>query len=112
MKEHLKKTKLYFFSHKKTSVFMLILILILGYWGYGKITSTSAETQYVTTTVQKGTIISSVTASGQVESSNQKNLKTRATGQIVYVGAKAGDIVKKGKTLFSLDARDAQQAVR
>ncbi|MCX6751864.1 MAG: efflux RND transporter periplasmic adaptor subunit [Candidatus Nomurabacteria bacterium] len=112
MKTYLIKIKAYIIKHKIISAIFFIGILFLGYWGYGKLTSTTGETQYITTTVQKGTIVSSVTASGQVESSNQIDLKTRATGQIVYVGAKAGDIVKKGKTLFSLDARDAQQAVR
>ncbi|MFA5936613.1 MAG: HlyD family efflux transporter periplasmic adaptor subunit [Candidatus Paceibacterota bacterium] len=112
MKEYINKTKLYVFSHKKISIIALIIILLLGYWIYKKITSTAGETQYITATVQKGTIISSITASGQVESSNQIDLKARATGEITYVGIKAGDIVKKGKTLFALNARDAQKAVR
>ena len=88
------------------------MVLYIGYWGYGKATNTTGETQYVTTTVQKGTIVSSVSASGQVESSNQIDLKANVSGTITYVGVKPGDIVYKGKTLFSIDNGDAQKAVR
>lgn len=112
MKEYIKKIKSYVFLHKTISIVFILAVLLLAYWGYNKITNTAGETQYVTTTVQKGTIVSSITASGQIESSNQIDLKARATGEIIYIGAKAGDIVKKGKTIFSLNARDAQKNVR
>ncbi|MFA6609166.1 MAG: HlyD family efflux transporter periplasmic adaptor subunit, partial [Candidatus Paceibacterota bacterium] len=79
---------------------------------YGKLTSTVGETQYITTTVKKGTIISSVTASGQVESSSQIDLKSDISDTIVYVGVKPGDKVTRGKTLFSIDNKDAQKAIR
>ncbi len=94
------------------SSIIFIVVLFIGYWIYGKMTSTTGETQYITTTVQKGTIVSSVTASGQVESSNQIDLKASVSGAIVYVGVKPGDKVKRGKLLFSIDNKDAQKAVR
>ena len=112
MKNYFLKTKAYIVKHKIISAVVLLGILLLIYWGYSKITSTTGETQYITTTVQKGTIVSSVTASGQVESSNQIDLKASVSGTIVYVGVKPGDKVKRGKLLFSIDNKDAQKAVR
>ncbi|MCM2338976.1 MAG: efflux RND transporter periplasmic adaptor subunit [Burkholderiales bacterium] len=112
MKEYLTKIKLYIFSHKKISILTLIILLVLGYWIYGKIINTDGETQYTMTTVQKGTIISSVSASGQIESSNQIDLKANVSDTITYVAVKAGDKVKRGAVLFSVDNKDAQKSVR
>ncbi|MFA5095495.1 MAG: HlyD family efflux transporter periplasmic adaptor subunit [Candidatus Paceibacterota bacterium] len=112
MKNYLNKIKNYITLHKFISTIILIVILLIGYWGYGKATNTTGETQYITTTVQKGTIVSSVTASGQVESSNQIDLTAKVSGTITYVGVKAGDKVTKGKTLFSIDNSDAKKTIR
>jgi RND family efflux transporter MFP subunit len=106
------KVKLYISAHKIISTIILIIILFIGYWGYNKIASTTGETQYITTTVQKGTIVSSITASGQIESSNQVNLTPKVSGTVTYVKVKAGDKVVKGETLFSIDNTTAQKSVR
>ena len=112
MKNYLTKIKTNILAHKIISIIVLIIIVFLGYWAYSKATSTSGETQYITTTVQKGTIISAITASGQVESSNQINLTSKVSGTITYIGVKPGDKVTKGKTLFSIDNTEAQKTIR
>ena len=112
MKEKLNKVKSYAFSHKITSAIAIIIIIFLGYWGYNKITDTSGEISYVTAIVKKGAIVSSVTATGQVESKAQIDLKADTTGTITYVGVKPGDKVAKGKLLFGIDNKDALKAVR
>jgi len=106
------KIKIYIAAHKIISAIIIIIIIGIGYWGYNKLTNTTGETQYVTTTVQKGTIVSSVTASGQVESSNQINLTAKVSGTITNISVKAGDKVVKGQTLFSVDNTDAKKSVR
>lgn len=106
------KIKTYAIAHKIISAVVVVIILFGGYTVYGKLTSTTGEIQYITTTVQKGTIVSSVTASGQVESSNQIDLKADVSGTITYVGVKAGDVVSRGKTLFSIDNKDALKSIR
>ncbi len=112
MRNYFTKIKAYVVKHKIISIIILIIILLIIYWGYGKLTSTGGETQYITTTVQKGTIVSSITASGQIESSSQIDLKANTSGTITYVGVKPGDKVLKGKTLFSIDNKDAQKVIR
>lgn len=112
MTEKIKKIKSFVLLHKKLSIFVLLIILVLGYWGYEKITSTAGEIQYITTTVEKGTIVSSVTASGQIESSNQIDLKADVSGTITYVSVKPGDKVSKGKTLLSIDNEDLKKSIR
>jgi HlyD family secretion protein len=112
MKNFLIKIKSYVVAHKIISAIMIVAILGVGYWGYNKITSTTGETQYITTTVKKGTIVSSVTESGQIESSDQINLTPKVSGTVTYVGVKAGDKVKKGQTLFAIDNTSAKKTVR
>lgn len=105
------KIKDFYISHKKLSIVISILFVLIIYWAY-KSFSPSAPDQYVTSVVAKGTIVSSVTASGQVSASNQIDLKSKTSGTITYIGVKPGDVVKKGKTLFSVDDKDAEKAVR
>ena len=99
-------------SHKKISIIVFILIIIIGYFGYKKFFVAVVPTQYVTTQVVKGNVVESITGSGQVSVLNQIDLKSKNSGTIVYVGVNSGDVVKKGKVLFSLDTHDAKKAVR
>jgi len=112
MKTFFGKIRSFFILHKKTSILILLIIIGIGYYSYKKITDTSGQIKYVTTTVQKGTIIASVAGSGQVSASNQVNIQPKVGGQITSVNVSAGDSVYAGQTLFSIDATDAQKAVR
>lgn len=103
---------MFIIAHKIWSTIIVFALVFVVWQIINATTSTSGETQYITSIVQKGTIISSITASGQVESKSQIDLKAQGVGKITYVGAQAGDMVKKGKTLFSLNANDAENAVR
>lgn len=111
-KKTAKTLKTFALAHKIITGFIILLIIFIGYWIYGKIISTATETQYITTVVKKGSIISSITASGQVESSNKIDLKANVSGTITYVSVKPGDKVLQGKTLFIIDNKDAQKSVR
>ena len=112
MKERINKIKLYFLSHRVMSIIILIVILLLGYWGYGKITDTTGEVRYMMAKVARGNIVSSVVGSGQVSALSQIDIKPDVSGTITYVGVEPGDEVTSGKLLFSLDSTTAQKAVR
>ena len=104
------KIKNFYLSHKKLSIIGLIIIVVIGFFLLRPKAST--ETRYVTGTVEKGTIVASVSGTGQVETSNSIDLKANVSSNITYIGVKAGDNVKKGKLLFSFDSKTAQKAVR
>ena len=112
MKNFLNKIKTFITSHKTASVILLIVIIWGGYWLHGKLTSTTGETKYTLSVVNKGTVISSVSGSGQVSASNSIDLKPTVSGNITYVAVKPGDKVNAGKTLFSIDNTDAEKTVR
>jgi HlyD family secretion protein len=99
-------------KHKFTAGILLLVIAGGGYFGYTKIFSNDGAIRYATAQVQKGTLIVSISGSGQVSVSNQVDIKPKASGDIVYVGVKNGQEVKAGTLIAQLDARDAQKAVR
>ncbi len=102
----------YVTTHKVASVIALLVFLLIGYWGYGRLTSTAGETRYVMATAQKGTLVMSVTSAGQVSTSNALDLKPQVSGTVSYVAVNDGASVRQGALILTLDARDAQKTVR
>ena len=107
--QHIKK---YVLSHKVASSIGLIVFVLLGSWAYGKLTSTSAETRYVTANATTGNVIASISGTGQVSASNQVDIKSKASGDVVLLNVVNGQEVKAGTLIAQIDARDAQKAVR
>ena len=98
-------------ARKKTSVFVGLVILAIIYLLFFKKAAVVANT-YTLDTVQKGTIVNSVSGSGQVVVSSQVDIKPQASGKIVALNVKAGDSIKAGTTIAEVDATDAERAVR
>lgn len=108
----MKKIIGFFKKHKVISAIFLILILAGGYWIYNSSKKNSAEVRYVLASVEKGTIISSVTGSGQVSAINQVDVKPKVSGDISSLNIKVGQEIKAGDTIAKIDSSDAQKAVR
>ena len=94
------------------SVAIALVLIGGGYFGYTKIFSNDGAVRYATAQVQNGTLIVSISGSGQVSASNQVDVKPKASGEITAVYAKLGQEVGAGTTLAAIDAADAQRAVR
>jgi len=99
-------------KRKFTTGIALVLIVGVGYFGYGKIFSNDGAVRYATAQVQNGTLIVSISGSGQVSASNQVDVKPKASGEITAVYAKLGQEVGAGATLAAIDASNAARAVR
>lgn len=91
---------------------MVVAILIAVIW-FGILPLFSPKkqtTQTQTTTVTKGTLISAITASGTVSSSNNTSVSTQLTGVVNTVYVKNGDSVTAGQTLMTITPdRDSAQ---
>ncbi|MBI5135486.1 efflux RND transporter periplasmic adaptor subunit [Candidatus Uhrbacteria bacterium] len=68
--------------------------------------------QYVLATVEKGSVVVSISGSGQVSASNQVDVKPTVGGTIRSLPIKQGASVGAGTTLAVLDSTSAQKAVR
>ncbi|OGZ45506.1 MAG: hypothetical protein A3C84_04345 [Candidatus Ryanbacteria bacterium RIFCSPHIGHO2_02_FULL_48_12] len=105
-------SRTYIKTHRILSFISLLAIAGLGYWVFSSYTSTTDETRYITALAKKGSVIASVTGSGQVSASNQIDLKAKVSGEVTYLPVKNGQDVKAGALIAQLDAREAQKTVR
>ncbi len=112
MKNFLQKIHGKISKRKSLSIFLAAVILAAGYYAYGKFGGSSAPSQYVLAAVRKGTLVSSVSGTGQVDVSNQIDVNPKVSGDVVYVGVSEGQWVNAGAILAKLDSSDAEKAVR
>ena len=75
-------------QHKIAAAVIILLAAVGGYYGYKAFSGNSAQINYVTAAVEKGTLIVSVSGSGQVSVSNQIDVTAKTSGDVVYVGVK------------------------
>ncbi len=112
MKKYILKIKSFFVAHKIISTVLVIVLLSGGYYGYKKFNSVAGDTRYLTAKVSKGTIVASVSGSGQVSASNQVEVRSKVAGDIIYLGAKNGSKVGTGTLIAEIDNKDAQKTIR
>jgi len=90
-------------SSRKRLAILGILIIGFSYFAWTKTKSSNSEVSIQTALVQKDTIISSVSASGSVISSNIENVTTQASGTVSKVYVSDGDTVVAGQSLAEID---------
>src|SRR3989344_3536567 len=112
MRKYTNKIKLYIIAHKIISGFVLIVIIGGGYWGYQKFTSTAGDIRYITAQVEKGIILASVSGSGQVSALNQIDIKSKVSGDVMYLAAQDGQKIDTGGLVAKLDDKDTQKSIR
>ncbi|MDD4332615.1 MAG: efflux RND transporter periplasmic adaptor subunit [Patescibacteria group bacterium] len=106
------KTLAFIKRRKLLAIIAIIILAGAGYFIYGKIFQTAAATRYLTAKAEKGTLIVSVSASGQVSASNQVEIKPKASGEITAVKVASGQEIKNGDIIALIDSREAQKTVR
>jgi len=90
----------------------IIIIIIGGYFGYQGLTRDNNPVQYVTVTAAKGTLVLSISGSGQVSVSDQVDIKPKVSGEVIAVYVEQGQEIRTGALIIQIDSRDAQRAVR
>jgi HlyD family secretion protein len=99
-------------SHKIISAIVLVIVLGGGYMVYAKEAKDATTTQYVLAAAANEPIETTVTASGEVSANHQLDLSPKASGEVTGVYVKAGDSVKAGQLLVSIDDTDAEKTLR
>ncbi len=99
-------------AHRAVSAAATI-ILLGGIWYYHNASSaTSGKPRYMIGVVTRGTIISSISGSGQVTADQQLDIKPKVSGQITSLRVIPGQKVSEGTLIAVIDATDAQKTVR
>ncbi|MFA6992365.1 MAG: efflux RND transporter periplasmic adaptor subunit [Candidatus Gracilibacteria bacterium] len=97
---------------KILSLTMIALIIGTGYYFRGTFTGNASQTSYLISTVEKGTITSSVSGAGQVSAESQTDIMPKASGEVTGVYVKAGEKISAGATIAQIDSVTAQRTVR
>lgn len=109
--QHKNKVLGYLLKHKLLIIILIAAMAAAGYY-YKSKNSAAAEISYIFGKTKKGTIITSVSGSGQVSASKQVEIKPKAAGEITNIAVKAGQEVKEGDLIAQIDSRDAQKTVK
>lgn len=108
---HLRRWYSWIKAHKVHS-FLLFLFVMLVFWRYSASDNSLGSTRYILAATEKGTVISSVSGTGQVLATDQVSIKTKVGGDVLALSAVQGQEVYAGQALIQLDAVDARKAVR
>lgn len=87
----------------------IIALALIGvvYFSYTKIFGNAGAVRYATAQVQNGTLIVSVSGSGQVSAQSQVDVQGKASGDITHIYVKSGQVIKAGTLIAGLDSRNA-----
>ncbi|MFZ2190298.1 MAG: efflux RND transporter periplasmic adaptor subunit [Candidatus Magasanikiibacteriota bacterium] len=96
----IKKKKWY---KRKSFYIILVIGLVLAGLVYSKVFGDKKQPQYEMAKVEKGTLTQTVDATGNVESSNELELRFESMGKVAQINKQVGDQVKKGEVIMSLD---------
>ncbi|MEY4747422.1 MAG: hypothetical protein RLZZ416_471 [Candidatus Parcubacteria bacterium] len=108
----LSRVKRFVVAHKIIAAILAVAAFGGGYWAYAKFAGTAGQTRYVLAVVETGTIISTVSGSGQVSPSNQIDIKPKVSGDVVSLPVSEGQAVAAGTAIAYLDSTAAQKTVR
>lgn len=102
------------FSDRKKLAISIIFLAAAGFIGLRVFGSRAVQPQYQTEKVERGTIVSSVTASGKVMTANIINITTNASGLVKKVYVKDGNAVITSQkiTEITLDQQGQQKSAQ
>lgn len=101
-KEKLIKKIKRIFNNRKRIVIFVLLILFLGFLAWKTLGKQEQKTQIQTAIAEKGNIVSSVSASGQILTSNITHITTQASGVVKKVYVTDGDQVSVGQPIAEI----------
>jgi HlyD family secretion protein len=90
---------------------VVIVVLGAGYYWYSTSQSGQNETQYVTAAVEKGTLTTSISASGNIIVDQSATVEPTIDGTVTSLSVQVGDSVTEGQHLFDIDNNDLSVTV-
>lgn len=96
---------------KRLIAVILVVVLLIVLWrscaGQNGNRASAADNQYLSATVDRGDITSSISASGTLEPADSYTVTTLSSGEILTADFEEGDQVTKGEVLYQVDSSDA-----
>lgn len=98
------------FSSKLKGAIVIALFLLIVFFGYRNFAKSSAQPQYQTAQAQKGILVQSVSASGNILSGNSIDITTTASGVVTDVFVKNGDTITQGQKIADIALDQSSQS--
>lgn len=95
-------------QHKLAAGVILLIIIGGGYFSYQNLAGDKNVVQYVTAAAEKGTLVISVSGSGNVISDDTAEIDPGISGEISEIKVALGDKVKKGQLLLVIENDDLE----
>jgi len=108
----IKKIRAYAVTHKIITGLALLILVAGGYYSYRSATTAPTVTKYVIQKATQGTVVSSVSGSGQVEAATSISISPKVSENVTKIYVNVGDHVTAGQLLVQLDATNEQKAVK
>ncbi|PKR53047.1 macrolide transporter subunit MacA [Thalassospira marina] len=97
---------------RRTTIIIVLLLLAAGGWlGRNYFFPPETAPNYVTATVSRGDLESTVLASGALEASQLVSVGAQVSGQIQKLFVALGDVIKKGDLIAEIDPSTQQNAL-
>ncbi len=100
------------FKNRRIWFLFLIIVVVGGFFIYRINKNKIGGNSYVMGAVEKGSIITTVSGTGQIETSDQVDVKPNVAADIVAINIKAGQKVKAGDIIAKLDDSDLKDKVK
>lgn len=99
-------------NHKIIFFIAVALLAGGGFLFFRSSATANAQTRYVLAAAEKGSLVTSLSGTGQVSASKQVDVKATVSGDVLSVNVQVGQEVKSGKIIAQLDSTSAQKSVR
>ena len=98
-------------GHKIISIIVAVIVIGGGYLWYSSSQSGTVTTKYVVEKATTGTVIASVSGSGQMQALTTIDVKPQVTETVTGISVKVGDTVTAGQLLVTLDTTNEARAL-
>ena len=99
-------------AHKVVSIIVVIVLVGGGYGWYSSANTAPTVTKYVAEAATSGTIVSSVSGTGQVQAGTTINVTPKVSETVTSIPITVGQHVAAGQLLLQLDPTNEQRALQ
>lgn len=98
-------------AHKIISLVVIVIVAAGGYYWYSAASAAPTVTKYVVEDATTGTIVSSVSATGQVQAGTTIDVTPKVSETVTSIPVTVGEHVSAGQLLVQLDPTNEENAV-
>ncbi|HUC01868.1 MAG TPA: biotin/lipoyl-binding protein [Candidatus Paceibacterota bacterium] len=99
-------------AHKIMTAIVVVVVGGGGYYWYASAHPAPTVTKYVVQAATQGTVVASVSATGQVQAGTTINVSPKVSEVVTSIPVKVGQHVSAGQTLIQMDPTNEQRALQ